>query len=53
MSNVFWTVQRLLASGRYQITLHAQRRMVDRKVTHADIRACGKNGNAFYHEGEN
>ena len=41
MSEKFYDVLSLLKNGKYLVTLHAQRRMSERKISHADIRNCG------------
>ena len=46
MRDNFADVLILLKNGKYLVTLHAQRRMSERKISHADIRNCGLTGNA-------
>jgi hypothetical protein len=38
MSDELKDVLSLLKNGKYVVTLHAQRRMSERKISHADIR---------------
>lgn len=33
-----------LKNGDYRLTLHAQQRMAERRIAHADIRWCGTTG---------
>lgn len=33
--------------GNYRVTLHAQRRMVERNISRSDIRSCGETGKAL------
>lgn len=41
-------VLKQIANGKYRVTLHGQKRMIERSVTHADIRKCAKEGNAIW-----
>lgn len=50
MPEEFKDVLSLLKNGKYMVTLHAQRRMAERKISHADIRKCGATGNAVLTE---
>lgn len=50
MSLEFKDVLNLLKNGKYLVTLHAQRRMSERKISHADIRKCGATGSAVLTE---
>jgi hypothetical protein len=50
MSEEFKDVLSLLKNGKYLVTLHAQRRMSERKISHADIRNCGTTGSAVLNE---
>ncbi len=50
MSEILMQTLHSLKNGRYIVTLHAQRRMAERKISHADIRNCGKTGRALFFE---
>lgn len=50
MSEKFNDTLNLLSHGKYLVTLHAQRRMAERKISHADIKNCGKTGSATFSE---
>lgn len=39
-----------IANGKYRVTFHAQKRMIERRVTHSDVRRCAKTGSANWEE---
>lgn len=43
-------VLKQIANGKYRVTLHCQHRMIERSVSHRDIRNCAKVGIAKWDE---
>lgn len=52
MNDTIRVILNLIGSGKYLITKHAQSRMGERRISHADIRNCGKTGIALESEGK-